>query len=321
MRHFWRWLIVLLLLGGAWRCLLFVDETQFVIVTQFGRPVRTIDEAGLHFKLPYQSWLGIDRRLQIYSNPRPAEFLAAEKKNVNLDVFVCWQVEQAQRFVETVGDAPAAEARIHDIVWSELAAEVGRSPIEALLSIDPAVHRLDQIAAGVAQRCDQRASQSYGLRIVDVRLRRIGFPTQVLDSVFQRMRTERSKIAERYRSEGRQQAMQIRAEADKQRTIILAQAYGQDEKVRGQAEADAIRIYGQAHQKDPAFYELLRTLESYKKILDDKTTLLLSGDSELLKYLSGNRKPETGNRKEGIEETRPDSRPQDAHAGSKTDPK
>ena len=103
--------LVLLAAVCVWRSLLFVDETQFVIVTQFGRPVRTITEAGLHFKLPYQSGLSIDRRLQIYSNPRPAEFLAAEKKNVNLDVFVCWRVEQPQRFVETVGDALAAEDR------------------------------------------------------------------------------------------------------------------------------------------------------------------------------------------------------------------
>jgi len=312
MKRFWVWIVVVLAAVAAWRCLLFVDETQFVIVTQFGRPVRTIDEAGLWWKLPYQSWLGIDRRLQIYSNPRPAEFLAAEKKNVNLDVFVCWRVEEPQRFVETVGDTMAAEARIHDIVWSELAAEVGRSPMDALVSVDPAAHRLDQIAEGVARRCDERSSRSYGLRIVDVRLRRIGFPSQVLESVFQRMRTERSKIAERYRSEGKEQAMRIRATADKERTIVLAQAYSQAEKLRGQAEADAIRIYGQAHQKDPAFYELLRTLESYKKILDEKTTLLLSGDSDLLKYLTGEtgmRKPETGTTKPETGNRKPESRP------------
>jgi len=295
MNRKWLWIVVVLAVAAGYRSLLFVDETQFVIVTLFGRPVRTLDEAGLHFKWPYQSWLGIDRRLQVYSAPRPAEFLAAEKKNVDLDVFVCWRVREPQRFLETVNDAPGAEARLHDIVWAELAAEVGRNPLDALVSTAPDVHRLDELVRGVAQRCDQRAAETYGIEIVDVRVRRIGFPAQVRDSVFQRMRTERAKMAERYRSEGKQEAMKIRAAADKERTILLAQAYGKAETLRGQAEADAIRIYAEAHQRDPAFYELLRTLETYKKILDEKTTLLLSGDSELLKYLTG--KAEGGRRK------------------------
>ena len=99
--------LFVVVLAVAWRCLLFVDETQFVIVTQFGRPVQTLDEAGLYFKLPYQSSLAIDRRMQVY-NPRPAEFLTSEKKNIDLDVFVCWSVEDPQRFLETVNDLAGA---------------------------------------------------------------------------------------------------------------------------------------------------------------------------------------------------------------------
>ncbi len=116
----------------AWRCLLFVDETQYVIVTQFGRPVQTLSAAGAYFKMPYQSSLAIDRRMQIY-NPRPSEFLTGEKKNVDLDVYVLWSVDDPQRFIETVNDAAGAGSRIHDIVWSKLAAEVGRGPLERLV--------------------------------------------------------------------------------------------------------------------------------------------------------------------------------------------
>jgi membrane protease subunit HflC len=262
-----------------------VDETEFVIVTQFGRPVATLTEAGLHFKLPYQSALRIDRRLQVY-NPRPSEFLAAEKKNVDLDVFVCWRVEDPQHFLETVNDLAGAQSRIHDIVWSELAAEVGRNPLEALVSVDPTAHRLGQLVAGVAARCADRAERDYGIRIVDVQIKRIGMPAQVRDSVFERMRKERARMAEKYRSEGQAEALKIRAAADKERTVVLAKAEADAERTRGRAEAEATRIYAAAHGKDPAFFELVRTLETYRKILDEKTTVLLSGDSELLKYLT-----------------------------------
>jgi membrane protease subunit HflC len=281
-----KWLIVpaALVVAAAYLSVLFVDEAEFVIVTQFGRPVRTLREAGLHFKAPYQSALRIDRRLQIY-NPRPSEFLAKEKKNVDLDVLVCWCVEEPQRFLETVSDFAGAEARLHDIVWSELAAEVGRNPLESLVSTDTALHRLDEIVGAVWARCAQRATASYGIRIVDIKLKRLGLPAQVRDSVFQRMRAERSRIARQYRAEGDEEALKIRAAADKERTVTLAKAYAEAEKIRGQGEAEATRIYSEAHQKDPAFYELVRTLEAYRKFLDDKTTVLLSSDSELLKYL------------------------------------
>ncbi|KPJ72132.1 MAG: hypothetical protein AMS14_08430 [Planctomycetes bacterium DG_20] len=282
-----QWLILVLALAAlaAWRTLLFVDETEFVIVTQFGRPVDTLREAGLHFKLPYESATRIDKRLQIY-DPRPSEFLTTEKKNVDLDVFVCWRVEEPLAFLENVGSAAGAEARLHDIIWSELAAEVGRRPLEAIVSVESELHGLDELVGEVTKRCAQRASGSYGIRVVDVSLKRIALPGQVRDSVFQRMRAERSRMARRYRAEGEEEALKIRAEADKQRTVVLAQAYAEAEKTRGAAEADAIKTYAAAHQKDPAFYELLRTLEAYRKILDSKTTVLLSSDSQLLKYLT-----------------------------------
>jgi membrane protease subunit HflC len=283
-----KWLFLLLLLAAAavaWRCVLFVDETQFAIVTQFGRPVRTLEEAGLYFKQPYQSCLAVDRRIQIY-NPRPAEFLTSEKKNVDLDVFVCWRVEKPQQFLETVNDLAGAAARIHDVVWSKLAAAVSRSPLESLVSVDAKAHSLEGLVQAVATECASEVEQKYGIVLVDVKVKRIALPSQVRDSVFERMRKERARIAERYRSEGKEEALKIRATADKQRTLILAEAYANSEIVRGQAEAQATRVYSEAHLKDPKFYELLRTLETYKKILDEKTTILLSGDSELLKYLT-----------------------------------
>lgn len=302
-------LILFAILGVAgYRCLLFVDETEMVIVTEFGRPVdayrliglevsqekpwligtwekRAPREAGLHFKMPWQSAIRIDRRLQIY-DPRPSEFLVAEKKNIDLDVYVCWRVEDPQRFLETVNDSMGAEARLHDIVWSQLAAAVGSHPIEALVSNDPEKHQLEQIQRTLAEACAKQAAEAYGIAVVDVRLKRIGVPTQVRESVFQRMRAERARIARQYRAEGDKEAQKIRAAADKEKTITLAQADAEAQKVRGKAEAEATRTYADAHGTDPEFYELMRTLEAYKRFLDDQTTVLLSGDSDLLKFLT-----------------------------------
>ncbi len=278
-------LVVILAAAAGYRSVLFVDETETVIVTEFGRPVRTLDEAGPYFKPPYQSAIRIDRRLQIY-DPPPSEFLAKEKKNVNLDVFVCWRVDDPTRFLETVNNPQGARKRIHDMVWSALSAQVGLNPLEALISTDGELHRLDELMGEVAEGCAQRARAAYGIQIVDVRLKRISLPKQVRDSVFQRMRSERARIARQYRAEGKEKAEEIRAEADKQRTIILAKAYAQAEKTRGEGEAEATRIYTAAHQQDPQFYELTRTLEAYRKFLDENTTILLSADSDLLKYLT-----------------------------------
>ena len=177
--------------------------------------------------------------------------------------------------------AAQAKARI-----SALAAEVGRNPLEALVSIESDTHRLDELMAGVALRCGELGRSSYGIEVVDVRLKRISLPAQVRESVFQRMRAERGRMARRYRAEGSEESLKIRADADKQRTILLADAYAEAETTRGEAEAQATRIYAEAHRQDPEFYELLRSLEAYRNFLDEKTTILLSADSDLLKYLT-----------------------------------
>ena len=303
------WIAICLVAAAivSYRTVLFVDETEFVIVTQFGRPVRTLRQAGLHLKWPYQSAIRVDRRLQIY-DPRASEFLGQKKKNVTLDVFVCWRVDDPQRFLETAGDVAGAQERLHDDVFSELAGVVGRNPREALVSTEPQVHKLDALVASVTDSCARQALAEYGIRILDVRLKRISLPKQARESVFRRMRDERARIASQYRAEGDEEAMKIRAQANKERTKTLAEAYKTAETTRGDAEAKAIAIYTKAHGKDPQFYELRRTLEAYRKILDDKTTLLLSADSDLLKYLTGSTAP-----------ARPAQRPASRPAGAARD--
>jgi membrane protease subunit HflC len=262
-----------------------VRETEFVLVTQFGRPVRTITDAGLHVKWFYQTNLFFDKRLRIY-NPRPSEFLTQDKKNIVIENYVAWRIENPERFVQTVGDPTAAEMRLHDIIWSGLSAALGTHDLESIVSPDSSKLQAGAMLENLTGLTDKAALEQYGIEVVDVRIKRINLPEQNKQSVYARMRAERERIARQYRAEGEEQALSIRADADKQKEEILSVAYKDAEKVRGEGDAESTRIYGAAYSKNPRFYKLLRTLESYKKVLDEKTTIILSSDSELLRVLT-----------------------------------
>jgi len=278
--------------GGAaaalfliWATFFSIRETEFGLVTQFGRPLYTVTDAGLHVKWPFQSLLRFDRRLRIY-NPRPSEFLTRDKKNIVIENYVAWRIADPNRFVQTVGDATAAEMRLHDIIWSGLSAAIGGRDLDTLVSTTPekiqAASMLDQLSAAT----DRAALDQYGLSVIDVRIKRLNLPEQNKQSVYARMRAERERIARQYRAEGEEQALSIRADADRQKEEILSAAYRDAEKLRGEGDAQATKIYGAAYSRNPRFYKLVRTLESYKKVLDDKTTVIMSSDSELLRVLT-----------------------------------
>lgn len=260
-------------------------ETEFALITQFGRPVRTVVNAGLHVKWPFQSILRFDRRLRVY-DPRPAEFLTRDKKNLVIENYVVWRIDDPERFVKSVGDTASAEMRLHDIIWSGLSAALGTLDLESLVSPS-----LDKVQTGamldtLTTSADRIALEQYGIRIVDVRIKRLNLPEQNKQSVFARMRAERERIAMQYRAEGEEQALVIRANAEREKEAILSAAYKDAEAIRGEGDAEATRIYGQAYSKNPHFYKLVRTLDSYKKVLDDKTTIILNSDSALLKVLT-----------------------------------
>jgi modulator of FtsH protease HflC len=262
-----------------------VRETEFVLVTQFGKPVWTATDAGLHFKWPFQSVLRFDRRLRIY-NPRPSEFLTRDKKNLLIENYVAWRIADPNRFVQSVGDASAAEMRLHDIIWSSLSATIGTQNLDSLIAPSANQVATASMLGSLTDSADRASLGQYGIQIVDVRIKRLNFPEQNKESVFARMRAERERIAMQYRAEGQEQALAIRADADKEKEEILSAAYKDAERIRGEGDAEATRIYGAAYSKNPHFYKLLRTLESYKKTLDDKTTVVLNSDSELLKILT-----------------------------------
>src|SRR5208282_595931 len=260
-------------------------ETEFALITQFGRPVRTVVNAGLHMKWPFQSILRFDRRLRVY-NPRPSEFLTRDKKNLVIENYVAWRIDDPDRFVKSVGDTTSAEMRLHDIIWSGLSAALGTLDLESLVSASADKVQAAAMLDMLTTHADRTALEQYGIRVVDVRIKRLNLPEQNKQAVFARMRAERGRIAMQYRAEGEEQALAIRANADREKETILSTAYKEAETIRGKGDAEATRIYGEAYSKNPQFYKLTRTLESYKKILDDKTTIILSSDSDLLKILT-----------------------------------
>jgi modulator of FtsH protease HflC len=277
--------LALVALALFYRTVFTVDETQFAIVTQFGKPVRTITTAGLKLKWPWQSLLSFEKRLMVY-NPRPSEFLTRDKKNIVVDSYVAWRVADPNRFLQTVNDLTGAEMRLHDTVWAAVAAALGNTDLSALVSVRPEEVKVQDVMRQVADQSRARALDQYGIEIVDVRMKRLNLPAQNRESVFARMRAERERIAKQYRAEGEAEALKIRAEADKEKARIISEAYREAEKVRGDGDAQSTRIYAEAYSRDPKFYKLVRTLEAYKKVIDPNTTAILSSDSELLKLLT-----------------------------------
>lgn len=271
-----------------------LDEREVAIVTRLGKPVRKVVSAGLHFKLPIDSVVRFDRRLQLTEIPA-RELLTQDKKSLVVESFVCWYVYDPRRFLETLGTMQAVPIRLEDIVVSELAAAFGKRPLADILKADGSASELDEIGEEVLRRCKERIRNEYGIpgdpksdpiKLVDVRVRRLNFPEPTKQSVYERMKAERQRQAKQYRAEGREQAMRIRSETDKEVARILAEAYKRAEQIKGEAEAQAMRIYADAYKQDPEFYRFMRTLEAYKKVLNDKTTVILSADSELMKLLT-----------------------------------
>jgi modulator of FtsH protease HflC len=262
-----------------------VDTTQYAVVTRFGRPVRTYTTPGLRFCVPLiDQIVRLDARL-LMTEPPIAEYLTLDKKNVVARVFLTWRVDDPLRYLQTVLLREAAEARLAALSSSEIGAAFGSVPFEALVSTSPEKTHLASIVDKIEERVRDTAARAYGIRLVSLRLERLAFPQQNEESVFQRMRAERQRIAKQFRSEGEEASLKIRAEADRERARILAEADRKAAEVRGQAEADAARIYSDALAVDPEFYRFVRTLEAYDKIVDKNTTIVLPADSPLMKGL------------------------------------
>jgi len=295
----------------------FVDETEIVLVETLGRISAVYDRAdsasgdrGLHVKLPWPiaTVRRFDRRQQLF-DPPGREMFTRDKKNITVSSFLCWRIADppagdvplaerpAVKFFRGLGSIETAQARLDARVRSALEVEVGRVELTELLHVgapeggpmgESPIRKIADRALGELKRQDGSESlgDRLGIELVDLRIKRINLPDGNRMAVYERMRTERERIAERYRSAGLAERVRIESQARRQSDEILARAEADAERIRGEGEADAISILNAAHARDPEFYEFQRTLATYAKVLSERTTLVISSGSRLFKLLS-----------------------------------
>ncbi len=266
-----------------------VNESQTAIVLNLGKVVRSDVAPGLHFKVPLVEQVRkFDRRL-LTLDDNPERYLTAEKKDVEVDFFVKWKIKDVTTYYRAAsgGSEEAAEQRLTPIVKNALRNDINQLTLQQVVSSgrnELTKRLLKQINAGAA---------TLGIEVVDVRIKRINFPqdSQILDSVFDRMSTERQQVANALRAEGQELAESVRAEAERESMVLLADAQREAQKVRGEGDAEVARISAAAYGQDAEFYAFYRSLEAYKaSFADGKTTMVLDPDSEYLKYFGGGKR-------------------------------
>jgi membrane protease subunit HflC len=256
-----------------------IGEREQGLILQFGNPQRILQEPGLYFKVPViQKLVRFEKRV-LTTDARTAEYLTLDKKRVLVDHVSRWRIQGPLEFYRSVRDPERAMARLDDLISARLRQETAKHNF-----LDFIREKREEIMAVVTKGTEETA-KTFGIEVLDVRIKGLDLPQEVRASVFARMRAERERIAKRYRAEGEERAREIRAGADREREVILATAYETSQELSGAGDAQAAAVYAQAFGQDPEFYAFTRRLQAYEKILNSGTTLVLSPDSELLRYL------------------------------------
>ena len=296
-------LIASAFLSGA---LFIIDEGKQVVITQFGKPVgKPITSSGLHFKTPLiQDAHYFEKRLLDWDGD-PNQIPTSDKKYIWVDTIARWKITDPLKFLQSVGNEMGAQGRMDDIINSATRdAVTGHLLVDAVrntnriletkeagedvIVTDEALERIEvgrkQLTRAILEKAKVLAPQ-YGIEIVDVRIRRINYVEDVRNKVYDRMIAERKRAAEKYRSEGMGKSAEIEGQVAKELKLITSEAYRQAQIIMGKADAEAIGIYARAYDQDADFYSFLKTFETYKATIDDKTTIILTTDSDYYKYL------------------------------------
>ncbi len=262
-----------------------VDERKYAIVFALGEVKQVIDKPGLHFKLPqpFQNVVFLDKRLLTLDSPDADRFITAEKKNILIDSFVKWRIADPKLyFVSFGGDEKRALNRMQQIIRDALNLEITKRTVRDVISGERATV-MNAIQKNVADE-----AKKIGVQVVDVRLKRVDYVEEISNSVFERMRSERLRVANQLRSTGAAESEKIRADADKQRTVILAEAYAKAEQMRGEGDAKASRLYADAFGQNPEFFKFYRSLQAYRaSFKDQRDVLVLDPNSEFFRYFRG----------------------------------
>ncbi len=259
-----------------------VNQRQYAILFAFGEVKQVISDPGLHFKLPppFQNVLFLDKRILTIDPPDTDRFITAEKMNILIDAFVKWRITDPKLyFVSFGGDEKRAQDRMSQIVKAALNDEITKRTVREVIS-----GQRGKVMNSIRQKV-QDESKQIGVDIIDVRLKRVDYVDQINSSVYDRMKSERLRVANELRSTGSAESEKIRADADKQRTVILAEAYRDAEKMRGEGDAKASQIYAKAFGQNSEFYKFYRSLEAYRASFKTRQDLMVvDPHSEFFKY-------------------------------------
>jgi len=309
--------VIVVLIAGFWLCTYQLDETEQAVITAFGKPVGSeannyreaiVSQAGLHFKLPFIRRVHrFDKRVLAWDGTSQ-DMVTAEQKNITIDTTARWRIDQPLTFYESFGNERRAQSRLDDVLHEQVQTtiastdlteivrskswEIKEEDLQQVVRPEGEGKQLEQeVRTGRAELAENMRKQAakalndYGVTLLDLRIKRINYVDQVQQRVFQRMISERQRIATKFRQEGKEQAKRISAEADREVAKIKADADREGQVIRGEADAEATRIYNEAYGDDPDFYAFMRTLESYQNALGKDSVLMLSTDSAYFRYL------------------------------------
>lgn len=262
---------------------LVVKEDELVVIKQLGKVQRIIDKPGLYFKLPIiNSTDSLTKKLANYES-QPIKIFSADKRNIIVSSYTIWRIAEPHSFINNVQTISSADVLLESSVYSSVTQRYSQlSYDEIVKGIASGKDYNEEITANVSKQL-----QNTGMEILDVRLMSIELTADEEEAAYSRIKSDRAKIAKQYVTEAENEASQIKAEADKQAKIAVSKAYAVSEEIKGQADAEAAKIYAKSYNRDPEFYKFVRTLESYRKTLKGKTTIVIPIDSPYTKYLIG----------------------------------
>lgn len=303
-RNLFRWIVALAVLGLVVlsSVLYTVREGQVAVVTRFGAPRDTVTRAGLHLKFPWpieRTYL-LDGRKRLV-NSRFAETLSHDKKNIILRTFAIWSVEDPLTFLQSMGDVDTAESRLDGLITNAKNAVLGGYDMSALVSTQPGEIKIEEVEGKILRDVQATAGKSFGIRVHQVGLKQLGLPADNIPEIFDRMRSEREKVAAGHRAGGEREASRIRSETDLKVTKLRAEGRLEAMKIRGRAEAEAAKVYREAHSQDPEFFKFLRRIDALKILFGEQTSLTLMADQppfDLLKMKAPPVKENAGGGKE-----------------------
>ena len=266
--------------------LFIVQEINQAIVLQFGDPKKIISKAGLNFKLPFiQNVVFLDKRILNLDNA-PQEVIASDQKRLIIDAITRFQITDPLKFYISVGNERVARSRLSTIINSRIRGVLGTQELATLLSTD----RTKQMA--IIQSDVNKEAKSFGIKIIDVRIKRADLPPANSDAIYKRMQTEREREAKEFRAEGAEIAQKIRSTADKDVTVLLANANKKSEIMKGEGDGQRNKIFANAFGRDPQFFAFYRAMQAYEKaLIGGETSMVLSPDSEFFKFFGKSIKP------------------------------